>query len=398
MKILVINAGSSSIKYQLIDMENESVIAKGQCERIGISGSKLTHKNNGTEISLESPMPTHVEAIRLILEALIHPEHGVIKSMDEISAVGHRVVHSAEDFNSSQLINDEVMKYIENNIDLAPLHQPANIMGINACRENMPNAPMVAVFDTVFHSTMPDYAYMYALPYEDYTQHRVRKYGFHGTSHMFITGEAEKIMGKKEYKLIVCHLGNGCSITAVKDGKVIDTSMGLTPLEGLIMGTRCGDLDPAVHEYLMAKKGMDIKEFTNYLNKKSGVLGISGVGSDFRDLIAAYESGNDRARLAIEMFSYRVTKYIGSYAAALNGVDMIAFTGGVGEHTSQVREFVMDRLGYLGLKYDKEFNNNPGRGKVVKLSADDSKLDVYIIPTNEELVIARETARLVNGK
>ena len=394
MKILVINAGSSSLKYQLINMEDESVIAKGLCERIGIEGSVLTHKYSGGEVVINEPMPSHVEAISLVLNALIDKNHGVIKSMDEISAVGHRVVHAAEDFKESQLINDDVMKIIENNIDLAPLHQPANIMGIKACQKVMPNAPMVAVFDNTFHSTMPDYAYMYGVPYEDYKNFRVRKYGFHGTSHLFVSGEAEKILGRKG-RIVVCHLGNGASISAVKDGKCIDTSMGLTPLEGLVMGTRCGDLDPAVLEYLAGKKGMSISEITSYLNKKSGVLGISGVSSDFRDLLAGIKEGNDRCRLALDMFSYRVLKYVGSYVAALGGLDLIAFTGGIGEHTPEVRAAVLDSLAFMGMKYDKEKNLNPGRGNAAKLSVEGSSAEAYIIPTNEELVIARQTLALV---
>ncbi len=395
MKILVINAGSSSLKYQLINMEDESVIAKGLCERIGIDGSVLTHKTSKGEFVINEPMPTHVEAISLVLDALVDKKHGVIKSMDEISAVGHRVVHAAEDFTCSQLITEDVMKAIEHNIDLAPLHQPANIMGIRACQKVMPKAPMVAVFDNTFHSTMPDYAYMYGVPYEDYKNFRVRKYGFHGTSHLFVSGEAEKLLGRKG-KIIVCHLGNGASISAVKDGKCIDTSMGLTPLEGLIMGTRCGDLDPAVLEYLSDKKGMDIHEITSYLNKKSGVLGISGVSSDFRDLLAGIEAGNDRCRLALDMFSYRVLKYVGSYVAALGGLDLIAFTGGIGEHTPEVREKVLDSLAFMGMKYDREKNLNPGKGNAVKLSVDGSSAMAYIIPTNEELVIARETLALIS--
>lgn len=394
MKILVINAGSSSLKYQLIDMENEAVMAKGLCERIGIEGSVLTHKGK-KEVKIEKTMPTHVEAIKLVLNSLINKDYGVIKSMDEISAVGHRVVHSAEDFNTSMKIDDNVMEVIKKNIDLAPLHQPANITGINACLEVMPNTPMVAVFDTTFHSSMPDYAYMYGLPYEDYKNYRIRKYGFHGTSHMFITGEAQKIMGRKDFKLIVCHLGNGASVSAVDNGKCVDTSMGMTPLEGLIMGTRCGDIDPAVIEYLMDKTGMDIHKATNYLNKKSGVLGISGVSSDFRDLLEAMDKGNDRARLAIQMFGYRVRKYVGSYAAAMNGLDMLVFTGGIGEHTPMVRAFVMDGLKFMGLKYDSAKNENPGRGDICQLSEPSSTVKAYIIPTNEELVIARETLRLV---
>lgn len=395
MKILVINAGSSSLKYQLINMENESVIAKGLCERIGIDGSVLTHKTSAGEFVIKNPMPTHVEAIQMVLDALVDANHGVIKSMDEISAVGHRVVHAAEDFNCSQLITDDVMKVIEHNIDLAPLHQPANIMGIKACKKVMPNAPMVAVFDTTFHSTMPDYAYMYGVPYEDYKDYRVRKYGFHGTSHLFVSGVAQQLLGGNKGRIIVCHLGNGASVSAVKDGKCIDTSMGLTPLEGLLMGTRCGDLDPAVLEYLSDKKGMDIHQITTYLNKKSGVLGISGVSSDFRDLLAGIEQGNDRCRLALDMFSYRVLKYVGSYVSALGGLDLIAFTGGIGEHTPEVRSAVLDSLAYMGVKYDKAKNLNPGRGDTVKLSTEDSSAQAYIIPTNEELVIARETLALI---
>ncbi|MCL2822041.1 MAG: acetate kinase [Firmicutes bacterium] len=395
MKILVINAGSSSIKYQLIDMKTEEAIAKGLCERIGIDGSKLIHKANGKEVTIESPMPTHNEAINLVLQALTHPTHGVLKSMDEIKAVGHRVVHGGEDFKSSQIVDKAAMQKIKNNIDLAPLHQPANIMGIDACKAAMPSAPQVAVFDTTFHAKMPDYAYMYALPMADYTDHRVRRYGFHGTSHQFISEEASKILNKKQYKLVVCHLGNGASVSAVKDGVSLDTSMGMTPLEGLIMGTRSGDIDPAVHEYLMAKKGMNIADYTNYLNKKSGILGIYGKSSDFRDLLDGIKNGDDRARLALEMFSYRVAKYVGAYAAALGGLDMVAFTGGVGEHTVEVRQFVMDRLAFLGLDYDKSVNQNPGRGKIARLSNENSKVAAYIIPTNEELVIARETLKLV---
>ncbi len=395
MKILVVNAGSSSLKYQLIEMDNESVLAKGVCERIGQENAVLVHKGS-KEVRIEKPMPTHKEAMQLVLEALVDKEYGVIGSMEEIAAVGHRVLHSGEDFKESVLIkDDEVLKRIEGNIELGPLHMPANVMGIKACKEVMPWAPQVAVFDTTFHSTMPDYAYMYAIRYEDYKKYKIRKYGFHGTSHLYITGEARKIMGAdKCRRLVVCHLGNGASVSAVKDGKCIDTSMGLTPLEGLVMGTRSGDLDPAVLEFMMDKTGMNIHEMLNYLNKKSGVDGISGVGSDFRDLVKAYDEGNDRARLAIDMFSYRVKKYIGAYAAALNGLDCIVFTGGIGEHTEIVREKVMKDMEYLGVDFDFEKNNHVGRGNVTELSKPDSKVKVYIIPTNEELVIARETLRL----
>ena len=395
MKILVVNAGSSSLKYQLIEMDNESVLAKGVCERIGQENAVLVHKGS-KEVRIEKPMPTHKEAMQLVLAALVDKEYGVIGSMEEIAAVGHRVLHSGEDFKESVLIkDDEVLKRIEGNIELGPLHMPANVMGIKACKEVMPWAPQVAVFDTTFHSTMPDYAYMYAIRYEDYKKYKIRKYGFHGTSHLYITGEARKIMGAdKCRRLVVCHLGNGASVCAVKDGKCIDTSMGLTPLEGLVMGTRSGDLDPAVLEFMMDKTGMNIHEMLNYLNKKSGVDGISGVGSDFRDLVKAYDEGNDRARLAIDMFSYRVKKYIGAYAAALNGLDCIVFTGGIGEHTEIVREKVMKDMEYLGVDFDFEKNNHVGRGNVTELSKPDFKVKVYIIPTNEELVIARETLRL----
>ena len=392
MKILVVNAGSSSLKYQLIEMDNESVLAKGVCERIGQENAVLVHKGS-KEVRIEKPMPTHKEAMQLVLAALVDKEYGVIGSMEEIAAVGHRVLHSGEDFKESVLIkDDEVLKRI---IELGPLHMPANVMGIKACKEVMPWAPQVAVFDTTFHSTMPDYAYMYAIRYEDYKKYKIRKYGFHGTSHLYITGEARKIMGAdKCRRLVVCHLGNGASVSAVKDGKCIDTSMGLTPLEGLVMGTRSGDLDPAVLEFMMDKTGMDIHEMLNYLNKKSGVDGISGVGSDFRDLVKAYDEGNDRARLAIDMFSYRVKKYIGAYAAALNGLDCIVFTGGIGEHTEIVREKVMKDMEYLGVDFDFEKNNHVGRGNVTELSKPDSKVKVYISTKNEELVIARETLRL----
>lgn len=395
MKILVVNAGSSSLKYQLIEMDNESVLAKGVCERIGQDNAVLVHKGS-KEVRIEKPMPTHKEAMQLVLEALVDKDYGVIDGMQEIAAVGHRVLHSGEDFKESVLVkDDEVLKRIENNVDLGPLHMPANIMGIKACKEVMPFAPQVAVFDTTFHSTMPDYAYMYAIRYEDYKKYKIRKYGFHGTSHLYITGEARKIMGAdKCRRLVICHLGNGASVSAVKDGKCIDTSMGLTPLEGLVMGTRSGDIDPAVVEFMMDKTGMNVHEMLNYLNKKSGVDGISGVSSDFRDLVKAYEEGNDRARLAIDMFSYRVKKYIGSYAAALNGLDCVVFTGGIGEHTEIVREKIMKDMEYLGIDFDFDKNNNVERGAVTELSKPDSKVKVYIIPTNEELVIARETLRL----
>ena len=394
MKILVVNAGSSSLKYQLIEMDNESVLAKGVCERIGQQGSVLIHRGKGEEVRIQGAMPTHSEAIKMVLDALVDKNYGVISDMKEIAAVGHRVLHGGVIFKESALVTDETLKQIESNIDLGPLHMPPNIMGIKACRAAMPHAPQVAVFDTTFHATMPDYAYMYAIAYDDYKDFKIRKYGFHGTSHLFVSGEATKLMGRKDFKLVVCHLGNGASVSAVKDGKCVDTSMGLTPLEGLVMGTRSGDIDPAVIEYLMDKKGMDIHEATNYLNKKSGVLGVSGVSSDFRDLVAAMNDGNDRARLAVDMFSYRVKKYIGSYAAAMGGLDCVAFTGGIGEHTEIVREKVVSGLEFLGIDFDYDKNNNVPRGEITLLTKPASKVKVYIIPTNEELVIARETLRL----
>lgn len=394
MKILVVNAGSSSLKYQLIEMDNESVLAKGVCERIGQQGSVLVHRGKGEEVRIQGAMPTHSEAIKMVLDALVDKNYGVISDMKEIAAVGHRVLHGGVIFKESALVTDETLKQIESNIDLGPLHMPPNIMGIKACRAAMPHAPQVAVFDTTFHATMPDYAYMYAIPYDDYKDFKIRKYGFHGTSHLFVSGEAAKLMERKDFRLVVCHLGNGASVSAVKDGKCVDTSMGLTPLEGLVMGTRSGDINPAVIEYLMDKKGMDIHEATNYLNKKSGVLGVSGVSSDFRDLVAAMNDGNDRARLAVDMFSYRVKKYIGSYAAAMGGLDCVAFTGGIGEHTEIVREKVMNGLEFLGIDFDYDKNNNVPRGEITLLTKPASKVKVYIIPTNEELVIARETLRL----
>ncbi len=392
MKVLVINAGSSSLKYQLIETDNESVLAKGVCERIGIEGSLLTHNGKKT-VKIEKPMPTHKEAINLVLDALIDKEHGVISDMSEIAAVGHRVLHAGEAFNGSTLITPETLKKIEENTDLGPLHMPPNIMGIKACQEVMKNAPMVAVFDTTFHSTMPDYAYMYGIDYDDYKQYKVRKYGFHGSSHAYVSGRASSIMGTDKIKTVVCHLGNGASISAVVNGKCVDTSMGLTPLEGLVMGTRCGDIDAAVIEYLMEKKGLDVHQMTNYLNKKCGVLGVSGVSSDFRDLEAAVNDGNARAKLALDMFCYRVKKYIGSYSAAMGGLDCLVFTGGIGEHTVAVREKVCENMEYLGIVLDKKLNQDPPRDTEVQISAKKSKVKVFIIPTNEELYIARETLK-----
>ncbi len=392
MKVLVINAGSSSLKYQLIETDTEEVLAKGVCERIGTDGSSIKHTGKKT-VQFESPMPTHKEAIKLVLDALVNPEYGTIKSMDEIAAVGHRVLHAAEDFNDSVLVTPDVLKKIESNVDLGPLHMPPNIMGIKACREVMPNAPMVAVFDTTFHSTMPDYAYMYGIDYDDYKRYKVRKYGFHGTSHAYVSGRASALYGTDKIKTVVCHLGNGASISAVKNGKCVDTSMGLTPLEGLVMGTRSGDIDPAVVEYLMDKKGLDVHQMTNYLNKKCGVLGVSGVSSDFRDLEAAVKDGNKRAKLALDMFSYRVKKYVGSYAAAMGGLDCLVFTGGIGEHTVCVREAVCKDMEFLGIVLDKNKNADPPRDTEVEISAKNSRVKIYVIPTNEELYIARETVK-----
>ena len=398
MKILVINAGSSSLKYQLIDMETEAVIAKGGCERIGLDGSKLTHKANGKETEIVSPQPTHNESIQLVLKALTDPEIGVIQSMDEIDAVGHRVVHSGESFNKTVLATKETMVEVEKLSDLAPLHNPANLIGIKACQEAMPSTPMAMVFDTAFHSTMPAHAYMYGIAYEDYEAYKVRKYGFHGTSHKFVSQEAAKYLnreGDENFKVITCHLGNGSSISAVKGGKCIDTSMGFTPLAGVSMGTRSGDVDPAVVEYLCNKKHMSLNESMTYLNKKGGMAGISGVSSDFRDLIKASDEGNARAALALDMFSYQCKKFVGSYAAAMNGVDCIVFTAGVGENTSCVRADVCGNMEYLGVKLDAEKNAEKNNGKIRDISAVDSKVKVLVIPTNEELVIARETLELL---
>lgn len=396
MKILVINAGSSSLKYQLIDMENESVIAKGLCERIGIEGSKLTHKAHGKEFVFANPMPDHTVAIRMVLDALVDKECGVISSMNEISAVGHRMVHGAEDYNTSVLVTDDVLRVCRENIELAPLHNPANIMGIEACKAVLPDVPMVVVFDTAFHATMPEKAYLYGIPYDDYKEFRVRKYGFHGTSHMFVAGEAAKYLGKdiKDLKIITCHLGNGSSITAVDGGRSVETSMGFTPLDGLPMGTRSGSLDPAVVEFVMNKRHMTVSEMLNYLNKKSGMLGLSGVSSDFRDLTEGNAFDNPRNKLAVDIFAYDVKKYIGQYAAVMNGVDVIVFTAGVGENTPYVRAGACADLEFMGVKLDDEKNCHCPRGKIAEISAADSKVRILVIPTNEELVIARETKRV----
>jgi acetate kinase len=398
MKILVINAGSSSLKYQLFDMDTEKAIAKGTCERIAIANSFLTHKVNGKEYIISQEMPTHVDALKLVLKALLNEEYGVIKDVKEIGAVGHRVLHSGEDFTDSVLIDEEVIRICKKNTPLGPLHMPANVGCILSCREVMPNVPEVAVFDTSFHLTMPKYAYLYAIPYQAYRDWKVRKYGFHGTSHRYVSGEAINYLGKSDLKIITCHLGNGASVAAVNNGKCVDTSMGITPLEGLIMGTRSGDIDPAVLEFLMDKTGMTIKEMLNYLNKKSGLLGISELSSDSRDLEKAASEGNEKAQLALEMFAYRVRKYIGSYAAAMGGVDAVVFTGGIGENSSSARYRITKDLGFLGIKIDEKLNDNFPHGTIVDLSSKDATVKTLIIPTNEELVIARDTLRLVNKK
>ena len=398
MKVLVINAGSSSLKYQLLDPATEEVLAQGLCERIGIDG-RLTHKvpATGGKFEFEIPMPTHAEAIQAVLDALTNGEHGVIKSMSEIEAVGHRVVHGGEKFASSVLITDEVLAAIEECVPLAPLHNPANITGIKACQSVMPGVPMVAVFDTAFHQTMPAHSYIYALPYEYYENDKVRRYGFHGTSHKYVSGRAAAMLGKpiEELKIITCHLGNGSSVTAVDGGKSVDTSMGFTPLAGVPMGTRSGDLDAGILQYLMNKYGMNIDEMLNILNKKSGVQGVSGVSSDFRDLENAHKEGNERAGLAVDMFNYGVKKLIGAYAAAMGGVDAIIFTAGVGENSASQRMAIASGLEFMGVKMDAEANNV--RGKEAVISAADSKVKVLLIPTNEELMIATDTAAIVKG-
>lgn len=395
MKILVINCGSSSLKYQLIDMENESVLAKGLCERIGIEGSKLTHKPTGKEnYAIETPMGDHKVAVQLVLDALMDKEHGVIESTEEIAAIGHRVLHAGTVYSDATLINEDVKKVIRDCFDLGPLHNPANLIGIEACEAAMPGKPNVAVFDTAFGMKIPEKAAMYAIPYEYYEKYSIRRYGFHGTSHMFVSGETLKKIGKDDAKVIVCHLGNGASISASIGGKCVDTSMGLTPLEGLIMGTRSGDLDPAVLQFICNHENIDVNEMLNILNKKSGVLGMSGVSSDFRDVREAADAGNERAIMALDAYRYRVAKYIGSYTAAMNGVDAITFTAGVGENDTQMREEICEYLGYLGVKIDSE-KNAQARGKEEEISTPDSKVKVYVIPTNEELAIARETKALV---
>lgn len=396
MKVLVINCGSSSLKYQLINMENEASLATGLVERIAIEGSKLTQKVDGREkYVLTVPMKNHKEAISHVINTLLDDVQGVIKSSDEISAVGHRVVHGGEKYSASVIITDEVMKDLEEFSQLAPLHNPPNIIGINACKELMPNTPMVAVFDTAFHQTMPEKAFLYGLPYELYKENHIRKYGFHGTSHKYVSQRAAEILGEdiKGLKLVTCHLGNGSSVAAVNGGISVDTSMGFTPLEGLLMGTRCGDIDPAIIPYLMDVKGYSYEEVNNIMNKKSGVLGLSGVSSDFRDIEEAAAQGNDRAKLALDVFHYRVKKYIGYFMAAMNGVDAIVFTAGLGENGAETREEIISDMEWFGIKLDKEKNKVRGQERII--STDDSKVKIIIIPTNEELMIARDTLTLL---
>lgn len=395
MKVLVINCGSSSLKYQLIDSESEEVLAKGLCERITIDG-RLKHTPEGKDtIIIESPMPDHKAAVQLVLQQLTDKENGVISALDEIGAVGHRIVHGGEKFASSTIITDDVLEAIRECNDLAPLHNPANLIGIEACMSLMPHVPMVAVFDTAFHQTMPREAFLYGLPYEYYENYHVRKYGFHGTSHSYVSKRVAQIMKRdvKELKTIVCHLGNGASICAVKNGESVDTSMGLTPLEGLVMGTRSGSIDTAIVEFLCQKEHMSLEEAMTILNKKSGVYGISGVSSDFRDLDQASKEGNERAKAAIDVFAYRVAQYIGSYTAVMNGVDCIVFTAGVGENNPDVRSKVLQYLGYLGVEVDQEANQVRGEEKLI--SKNENGPCVYVVPTNEELAIARETVALI---
>ena len=396
MNVLVINCGSSSLKYQVINSDTEQVLAKGLCERIGIDG-RLVYTPAGGEKEISNlDMPTHKQAIQYVIDALTNEKTGVIKSLDEIGAVGHRLVHGGEKFACSTLITEDVIKAVEECSDLAPLHNPANLIGVRACQELMPNTPMAGVFDTAVHQTMPLEAYMYGIPYEYYEKYKIRKYGFHGTSHSFVSKRTAELLGKpiEDLKIIVCHLGNGSSVCAVNGGKSVDTSMGLSPLEGLIMGTRSGDIDPSVMEFICKKENMDINGIMDVLNKKSGVQGLSGVSSDFRDLQAGAADGNKRCEMAVDVFCYRVLKYIGAYVAAMNGVDAIAFTAGLGENDEIVRRKIVSRLGYLGITLDEEANEN-GRGKEITISTPDSKVPVWIVPTNEELAIARETVALL---
>lgn len=396
MKVLVVNCGSSSIKYQLIDMENENLMAKGYLEKIGLPDSFLTHTVNGEKHKIEQEVKNHEEGIQLVLQQLTHPEYGVIKSLDEIGAVGHRVVHGGEKFSSSVLITDDVINTMRECIPLAPLHNPAGITGIEACQKVLPNVPMVGVFDTAFHQTLPKKAYLYAIPYEYYEKYGIRKYGFHGTSHRFVSQRVAEVMNKpvEDLKIITCHLGQGASLCAVDGGKSVDTSMGLTPLAGVPMGTRSGDIDPSIVTFLMKNENLTPDQMDTILNKKSGKLGVSGISFDDRDIEKAAAEGNERAKLAIDTFAYQVIGYIGRFAAQMNGVDVITFAGGVGENGIEVRKEICDSLAFLGVKIDEEKNNC--RGKEVEISTPDSKVKVFIIPTNEELMIARDTMEIVN--
>lgn len=397
MKVLVVNAGSSSLKYQLLDMENEKVIAKGNCEKIAIPGSFIKYKANGMEKVFEGDLKNHTEALAKVFEILTNKEYGVLASLAEIEAVGHRIVHGGEVFTDSVIITEEVMGQLEDLIPLGPLHMPANISGVKACQEIMPGVPQIAVFDTAFHSHMPKEAFLYGIPYEAYTDWKIRKYGFHGTSHRFVSMECAKLLGKQDAKIITCHLGNGSSISAVKNGISIDTTMGLTPLAGVLMGTRSGDIDPSILEAIQDRTGWSLKEITNYLNKKSGLLGVGGISSDMRDNENAMKAGNERAALAYKMLAYQIKKFIGSYVAAMNGVDAILFTGGIGENDALLRGMVCEGLDCLGIKMDFEKNANFKRGVVSDLTAEGSKAKVYIIPTDEELMIARDTKNLVEN-
>ena len=399
MNVLVINCGSSSLKYQLINMDGEKVLAKGLVERIGIKGSLLKHEKPGLDkLVIEEDLKNHKEAVNLMLKALLDEKYGAVSSPNEIDAVGHRVVHGAEKFAYSVLIDDEVIDTMKECIGLAPLHNPPNIIGIEACKELLPDAPMAAVFDTAFHQTMPPVSFIYPLPYELYEELKIRRYGFHGTSHQYVSERVAELTGKslEGTKIVTCHLGNGASLTAIKDGCSFDTSMGMTPLEGLVMGTRCGDIDPAIVTFLMNKKNMTAEEVDNLMNKKSGVLGISGVSNDFRDIEAEADKGNERARLALDKFAYTVRKYIGSYAAAMGGLDYLVFTAGLGENSPPARKQVCDGLEFLGVELDDEKNNT--RGKEVEISKEGSKVKVFVIPTNEEVMIARDTQKLTSGK
>ena len=399
MKVLVINCGSSSLKYQLIDSQSEEVLAKGLCERIGIEGSSVTHQKAGEGKKTEAVlMKDHTDAVKVVIEKLTDPAEGVIASLKEIDAVGHRIVHGGEKFKGSVVIDDSVLEAIAECNDLAPLHNPANLIGIRSCQKVMPGVPMVAVFDTAFHQTMPEEAYLYGLPYRYYEDYKIRRYGFHGTSHDFVSKRVGELLGKdrKDLKIIVCHLGNGASVSAVDHGKSVDTSMGLTPLEGLMMGTRSGDMDPAIVGFIAEKENLTAAEVINICNKNSGVLGLSGISSDFRDLVEAAAAGNDHAQTTLEAYAYRVGKYIGAYAAAMNGVDAIVFTAGIGENNAQVRALISQYTGFLGCEIDLE-KNKAAVGVEAVISTPESKVTALVVPTNEELAIARETVRLVNA-